>query len=251
MRPPVWDCNRLLGPLGDRTVPSRDVPGLLAELDRLGIDGACVAHTHALGYQPEGGNAVLERAVTSSSRLLPVAALTPDTLDEPDPVGRLRASGVRLARLCPVEHRFRVDGPRARRLLADLADHDVTVLIDFEHTPIEGLERAAAVPGLKLVLLHPGLRRLRDLAEILEASDAVHVETSNLLAHRAAEWIAARFGAHRLLFGTGAPLLDGCGPRFALDHLDLEPADQALVASGNLFRLAGQPPALVPPGIPA
>ncbi|MFG2007229.1 amidohydrolase family protein [Spirillospora sp. NPDC048911] len=49
-----------------------------------------------------------------------------------------------------------------------------------------------------------------------------------------------RYGPHRVLFGTGAPVTDDAGPRFQLDHLDLPAADAALIGGGNARALLGR-----------
>jgi len=60
-----------------------------------------------------------------------------------------------------------------------------------------------------------------------------------LCGHLAVEWVARRYGAHRVLFGTGAPVTDDAGPRFRLDHLELSADEVELIAGGNVMELLG------------
>jgi len=80
----------------------------------------------------------------------------------------------------------------------------------------------------------------RRLAELLETAPGVYVETGTLVAAGAVEWLAGRFGAHRLVFGTGAPRWDDAGARFLLDHLDLPADDVAMIAAGSAAALLGE-----------
>ncbi|WP_019632111.1 amidohydrolase family protein [Actinomadura atramentaria] len=220
----VIDVNRVLGPVPTDDVPGADASGLLAELDRLRIDAACVVHSHALHYDPATGNAALPRG---GDRLIPVPVLVPGPLGTPS-----EAAGV--VRLCPAAHRFRLTGPHGLALARDLAERGTGVLLGWDETTPDEVEHLATrVPGLNLVLINTGYRSLRELADLMDAHPRIHVDTATLNGHLAVEWVAQRFGAHRVLFGTGAPATDDAGPRFQLDHLDLPPADAALIAGGN------------------
>lgn len=234
----VWDGNRLLGPLPSASSPSADVDGLLRELDELAIERACVTHTEALLADPVAGNGPLRTIAAQPDRLEPVWTMVPGDEPVPRAVERLRDAGVRMVRLCPLDHRFRPDGRQCRELLAQLAAAGITVAMELEQAPIEVIDRLLEdLPALRLLLLRTGYRRLRELAELLEHHSGAHVDTSTLSGHRGVEWLAHRVGAERIVFGTGAPLSDDGGPRFQLDHLDLPVEHQQLIAAGNLERL--------------
>lgn len=240
---PVVDAHRLLGPVPADDVPSTTVPGLLAELDALGIDEAYVTHTYSLFGDPAGGNEALFAAVVREPRLHPVPLLVPATSgagvpSTMDGVDALAALGVAMVRLTPTRHRFDLDGPIAKSWLRRISNAGIAVAIDLNETSPAALRAlAAAHPSLALLVLNPGYRRLRELGELLDSAPAVRLETGSLITQRAVEWIAARWGAQRLVFGTGAPLLDDAGPRFQLDHLDLTSAERDLVAGGSLAGL--------------
>ncbi|GAA1558148.1 hypothetical protein GCM10009678_46410 [Actinomadura kijaniata] len=230
----VVDVNRILGPVPTDEVPGRDAAGTLAELDRLGIDAACVVHSHALHYDPDAGNAALPR---DEDRLVPVPVLVPG------PLGTAPSAVPHggLARLCPAAHRFALTGPHGLALARELADRGTAVLLGWDSAPAAEIDRLAAeVPGLTLVLVNTGYRSLRELADLMDARPRIAVDTATLSGHLAVEWVARRYGAHRVLFGTGSPVTDDAGPRFQLDLLDLPAADVALIAGGNARALLGR-----------
>ncbi|MGP4027086.1 amidohydrolase family protein [Actinomadura sp. 3N407] len=229
----VVDVNRILGPLPTEYVPGRDAAGMLAELDRLGIDAACVVHSHALFYDPDAGNAALPEA---EDRLVPVPVLVPG------PLGTAPTAVPHggLVRLCPAEHRFALTGPHGLTLARELADRSTAVLLGWESASFTEIDRLAAqVPGLTIVLINTGYRSLRELADLMDAHPGIRVDTATLSGHLAVEWVARRYGAHRVLFGTGSPITDDAGPRFQLDLLDLPAADVALIAGGGARALLG------------
>jgi predicted TIM-barrel fold metal-dependent hydrolase len=223
----VIDVNRIVGPVPTGDVPSGDAAGLLAELDRLAIDAACVVHSHDLYYDPTA-----TAALPADPRLIRVPVVVPG------PLGSPAVGAARVVRMCPAEHRFPLTGPHGLAAARELADRGVAVLVTMEN-PGEIHRLATEVPGLRIVLINTGYRALRELAELMDVHPEVRVDTATLCGHLSVEWVANRYGAQRVLFGTGAPTTDDAGPRLQLDHLELPAADVELIAGGNVMELLG------------
>lgn len=232
----IVDAHRVLGPVPGDHVPSADVAGMLAELDHLGIDGAAVTPSDGLYGDP----AHEHDPGAGHERLAPVPVVLPAVPGAgwPDGPGAVVDAAPVMVRACPVRHRFALTGPVALRWWRELAAAAIPLALDAQET---GLDRvgalAAAAPGLRVLVLSPGYRCLRELAELLDTHPGVYVETGTLAAAGAVEWLAGRAGAHRLVFGTGAPVWDDAGPRFQLDHLRLPAADVELIAAGSFTAL--------------
>lgn len=215
----IVDAHRLIGPVPFDDLPEDPRP----EMGRLGIHRAHVTHTLSLYSDVRAGNEAL--LGLGDPRLVPVPVLLPETF-EPVPDW-----DVPMVRLCPDRHRFELTGPTALRWLAALG---VTAAVDFEETsPGQLITLARELPEQRVLLLNPGYRRLRVIAELMVAIPNLWLEIGTVNTQRGVEWLAGHFGAERLVFGTGAPVMDDCGPRFLLDHLDLPEADIALIASGG------------------
>ncbi|SDM01032.1 amidohydrolase family protein [Nonomuraea jiangxiensis] len=215
----IVDAHRLIGPVPFDDLPEDPRP----EMDRLGVHRAYVTHTLSLYSDARAGNEAL--AVLDDPRLVPVPVLLPQPF-EPVPDW-----DVPMVRLCPVRHRFELTGPTTLRWLAELG---ITAAIDFDETsPGQLLTLARELPGQRVLLLNPGYRRLRAIAELMAEIPNLWLEIGTVNTQRGVEWLAGHFGAQRLVFGTGAPVMDDCGPRFLLDHLDLPESDIALIASGG------------------
>jgi hypothetical protein len=229
--PRVVDGHRLVGPVPFDDLPDDPRP----EMDRLGIDQAYVTHTLSLYADPQAGNEALLKL--DDPRLVPVPVVVPGVPGAavPATVAEALGWGAGLVRICPERHRWELTGPVALRWLAAL---DLPVAVDFEETtPGLLLDLARRLPGQRILLLNPGYRRLRAVAELMAEIPGLWLETGTVNTQRGVEWLAERFGAERLVFGTGAPVLDDCGPRFLLDHLDLDEDDVALIAAGSLAGL--------------
>ncbi|WP_336205658.1 amidohydrolase family protein [Nonomuraea sp. LPB2021202275-12-8] len=227
----VVDAHRLVGP-----VPFDDLPvDPRADMDRLGIGRACVTHTLSLYSDPQAGNDAL--LALDDPRLVPVPVVVPGVpgASVPYAPGEVLDWGVRLIRLCPQRHRFDLTGPIALRWLAEVG---LPIAVDLdEATPAQLRTLAERLPEQRILLLNTGYRRLRALAELMAEAPKVMAEIGTVNTQGGVEWLAERFGAERLVFGTGAPVGDDCGPRFLLDHLDLTAAEVDAIAAGSLDRL--------------
>lgn len=235
----IIDAHRSLGPF-----PTGPGPGtaaeLVADLDHLGIESAAVTPAWSLYADPR--SAVEYEAHRTpeewSSRLYRVPVVIPAVAGAGWPDSVDEVLGAPLVRACPQRHRFEVLGPTALRFWRALADQGVPLALDASECGLSAVGAlAAAVPNLRVLVLTPGYRELRRLTELLEQAPGVVVETGTIVSAGAIEWLARTVGAHRLVFGTGAPQWDDAGPRFQLDHLDLPERDVELIAHGSWEQL--------------
>ena len=247
-----FDSTVLLGPLR-RQPPAapQDVPALLATLDTYGLERALVTHTFAKWHHPPVGNQrLLEEIAEHRDRLEPcwvvLPAATGEVPPEPEQVAQLLAAGVRAARLCPTAHRLSLQPWEIEPLVAALAERRVPLLLDFDlaHWSEAKPERyrfahwaCRTYPQLPLVLLREPGTELRTLLPLLDACPNLIVETSYMQAHDGIALLAERYGAHRLVFGSGFPMWDPALPITGLTYAGLPPDSLAAVAGGTLQRL--------------
>ena len=75
---------------------------------------------------------------------------------------------------------------------------------------------------------------------LLKAYPNVHVETSMLsIEDGGVEEMVKRFGAARLVFGTGFPKRYAEAAMLQLTHADIGDADRQAIAADNMLRLIG------------
>ena len=246
-----FDSNVLLGPLRRQPAAApRDVPGLLTALDGHGIDKALVTHTYAKWHEPASGNARLMQEIAGQPRLEPCWVVLPAATGEVGPeaeqVDQLLAAGVRVARLCAAAHRLSLEPWEIEPLVAALAARRVPLLLDFDlnHWSETKPQRyrfahwaGREYPDMPLVLLREPGTELRTLLPLLDVCPNLFIETSYMQAHHGIRLLVERYGAQRLLFGTGLPVWDPGLPITGLTYAGLAPADLATVAGGALRRL--------------
>ena len=87
------------------------------------------------------------------------------------------------------------------------------------------------------MLLREAQANFRTLFPLLDRYPNLIVETSYLQAHDGIQLLVERWGAHRLVFGTGLPLWDPGMPVTGLTYAGLAPEAFAAVAGGTLQAL--------------
>jgi amidohydrolase family protein len=240
------DANALLGrhprsPLGAATVAE-----LLESLDRVGIAEAVVGHTASWLHDPAAGNRELTEllAGSESGRLHACWVVLPGgtgELGSPEElVAAALSAGAAAARAYPNDHGWSLTAPDADPLLGALAAAGLPLLVDAEQTSWTDVAACAgAHPRLRILVCGTGYRVLRRIAAVLDATGNVHIETSTLSTHQALEWLVGRFGADRLVFGSGAAPRDPAEAVTRLLLSDLDDAAVRAIGGGNLRVLLG------------
>jgi predicted TIM-barrel fold metal-dependent hydrolase len=155
----------------------------------------------------------------------------------------LLARGFTAVRLCPDHgaHRYSLANQWLGFVLGACADHRLPALVETSAPDWAALETVLVHhPSMPVILTGVAYRQARDLYPLLDAHPSLHVETSTFLAFGALEEVAERFGAHRLLFGTNAPVYAPGAAIARVLRAELPVDDIRAVAGGNLDRLLSE-----------
>jgi len=126
-------------------------------------------------------------------------------------------------------------------LLAGVTEVGMPILVDSDEVSWADLERIAdAIDGAKLIVCQVGYRSMREAAGPLSRQNGLIVDLSYLGGHQALEWLVSEFGAHRVVFGTGAPVCDPAGAMGRLMWSGLDLSEIKLVAGGTMRALLGR-----------
>ncbi len=243
MRLRFFDCNCCVGSSQKQLPETRlGTDELLRVLARCGVERALVVHAHSLELSPSEGNRRLAELCRQREELLPCFVLLPHHTGEmpggPGLIEYLQDGGARAVRLCPGLHRYRLEEPWSGDLLATLEQAGYPVLIAATEISHEDLLQVLRDhPRLKLVLLRPWYRDARLLYPLLERYENLYVEISFYQPFRGLEDMVSRFGAGRLLFGSGMPEYDPASTVAAVRWLDVPWEDREAIAGKNLERI--------------
>jgi hypothetical protein len=239
-----FDCNARIGRASTpRPEHLLDVAGLLAEMDRAGIERALVHHVWSAEWDPPEGHAALLREIGGEDRLYPCfAGLPPATRELPPPrdfarqVRDLRGA----VRLFPVQHNYLLNEVSIGHLLDALSFERVPVLIDLAQTNWPEITALLGHhPALSLIVLNAYYRVDRLLYPLWERFGNLYLDCGSYGVHRGVEAVCARFGAERLVFGTDLPVHEAGGPMAVVTYAALSEAEKQLIAGGNLRRMLG------------
>jgi len=254
------DANAYLGHWATRQLRHNTPDGLLALMDRAGIDAACVSSAPAILYQDcQRGNEELAEAVAHHrERLIPFAVLNPAYAGwRRDLAWCCDALGARGLRLYPAYHNYRLSDPRCMDLVSEATRAGLLVslpvrqvdhrqrhwLVDAPDVPLSDIAAlVAAHPDARFIVLEGAgflgsdlVRRVADLPANywLEISrpDAVYTDEIGALLNA--------LGAERLVFGSGIPFKYPEPATLRLEVLRASEAEKDLIRSGNLNCLLG------------
>lgn len=232
------------------TMPDVDysLNALLRRMAEYNIEKALVLHSMAREHDAPTGNARLMKEIAGHKNLLPVWALLPHytgEMDKPDAlVDGMLASGVKAAALFPSAgaHNFSLRRWSAGPLLDALAERKVPVIMGIEQAGgMEGMgDFAMENPNLRIIATNVGYRSDRILYPLMDKAPNLYIETSSYKPYFGIQEFTKRFGADRLVFGSGMPAIDPAASVAVVTWSGLPMAQQELIAHGNLDRLIGE-----------
>lgn len=221
---------------------------LLRRMEEFKIEKALVLHSVAREHHPAYGNALLMDEIKGHDNLIPVWALIPHhtgEMDAPDVlVEKMIASGVKAAALFPSvsAHIFSLKRWCAGPLLDALAERHIPVIMGCEQVGgMEGMaEFALSYPKLTVIATNVNYRFDRILFPAMDAAPNLHLETSTYKTYFGIPEFVKRFGADRLIFGSGMPAIDPAASVSLVTWSGLPVEQQEMIAHGNLERIIGE-----------
>ena len=255
-----FDCNTMIGRRISRTpFEFKDVDKLVSELDYLGISEALVYHSLAKEYSPADGNMRLMEEIAGYDRLHPCWVIMPHHTDEMEnPVLLMRIMsdrGVKAVRMFPSPpvplpeftlqlHRYSLIETVCGELLEILQRYRIPLFMEvqtFFAAPLVSWDRIEWLldryPDLPLVIGGLRQRDNRTLYALMDRFANLYLDITLYATHRGIEDIVRRFGAERMLFGSGLPVYAGGGSVIQLLYSEIEEHQKQMIAGGNLRTL--------------
>ena len=237
-----FDCNCQIGRYGVKHPEAfTTADELVKEMEYIGISEALAYHSMAKEYAPAVGNEML-LAEIENKPIRPCWVVMPHHTGEmPQPyelVARMKQKGVRAVRAFPALHQFRLSDWCSGELLEMIDANRIPLFLDLDQTSWDEIATILKDhPWLNLVLLRTSYRIDRYIYPLFERYEHLRIEAATYQVNCGIEEICSRFGAKRLLFGTGLPFTEA-GPSIAqITYAEIDDADKRLIAGENLRRL--------------
>ena len=238
----VIDATGGVGHRHDRPAPFEDAAGLLAEMDRHGVDAAVVYHVQGESVSALDGNDLLHEWVEGRPRLIPqwVAGSDPAThrqLEGLHVEGRLSSVRLHDTASCRAPLTEWIYGDLLEWLQAEgiplwvsLADNDHAQLADTLGRYPELVSVLVGAHYSHAALVRPLMRKLpRSVLELSRDETPGDVEA-----------LGREVGVRRLVYGSFYPRY-AMGPiLYYLHRCDLTASQLDLICAGNVRRLLGE-----------
>ena len=236
-----FDCNCEFGPYRTKVYRYAATVGeLLEEMELCHIGRALVFHTSMRFDSPVVGNRRILEETRDHPRLVPAWSVLPSHTGEmrtgEDLLDDMRENGVRALWLFPNDHRYFLD---------EMTWGDQVAMFEERHIPLFIKARvdliAQLLQAFKNLTVITGTHGFNPLDRyawpLFENFPNLICETSCYLTDGAIEEFCKRFGAGRLVFGSGYPANAKGSAVLRLKHADISEAERSSIASGNLDRI--------------
>ena len=240
----LFDANCGFGPYMTRVFRSAGTSAeLLEEMDWCGVETALVYHTAMRFDVPAVGNERLLKEIEGNPRLVPTWTLLPSQTGEQPHVSALiegmRDNGVRALRLFPQDHRYFMDAATWGDQMAVYEERRIPLFIKDSLDNIGTL--MGAFPHLVVITANQGINPMDRYAwPLAEKFPYLYFDTSAYLVDGIIEEFCNRYGASRLLFGSGFPDHASGAALLALEHAEISDEGREAIGHGNLTRILSE-----------
>lgn len=247
-----FDCNACFGRPMIRPIRYAENAGeLLKEMDFYGINEALVFHSRQRDDSPVVGNEVLASSIRGIDRLYGTFAILPPQTKEmgsfEDLLEKMRLDRVKAFRAFPSGHRFLMTRTALGSLYDLMVERNTPLLISINEScgGISGWYLIEQIlsdnPDLTLVVTeHGSWGQDRFFRPLIEKYENLYLDISRYELDGGISDFCAKYGAERLLFGTGYPWWSPGGPILMLAQADITVKEREKIASGNLKRIIGR-----------
>lgn len=245
----LFDANCMIGQrFSPKEAKFTNSESLLKTMDSKGIDKALVFHSLAKENFINDGNMAILKEVMGQDRLIPCWVVMPHYSGEcqkpEDIIKSMKDNKVKAIRIFPEYHRVKLYPWIWHELFFELEKYKVPVLVDFSNVnwsqeiDWNGINNICSeFPNLPLILLRQGQVADRYIYYLMDKHDNLYFEISYYQVNNGIYSLADKFGANRLIFGTGMPFYQPDCPINALLYSGLSEKEIKKVAYENLEKL--------------
>ena len=247
-----FDCNASFGkPMIKPIRYAETARDLLEEMDFYGIDEAVVFHSRQRDDSPVVGNKILMNEIEGIERLHGTLAILPPQTGElgslENLVETMRAKNICAFRAFPAEHKYLMTKTALGSLYELMIERNILLFISVNEScgGVSGwylIEKILSdAPDLTLIVTeHGSWGHDRFFRPLIEKYENLYLDISRYELDGGIRDFCDKYGAERLLFGTGFPQWNPGGPILMLAQADITRKEREMIASGNLKRILGR-----------
>lgn len=215
------------------------------EMKKYNIKKAFIYNNLSREGHPVNGNNELCKIIDGDEKFMPVWTLLPHHTNEFPKPNELRnqlvSNNVKMTRVFPREHNYVLEDFVIKPLFNMLMEEGIPLMINWdETTPGEVYRICDSYKNLKLIISNLHFSIDRNLFPLLEATTSLYVETFAYRVHRGIENLCNKFGAKRLVFGSGLPNHCGGESVTLINYSAISNEEKEMIANRNIMRLVGE-----------
>lgn len=225
---------------------AKNAADVIKLMNKFHIDKACVSSLKATQDNATAGNLELKHEITPFlDRFIPFCVINPR---EKTAIKEMRTHvedyGWKGVTLHPLNHHYPADCYSARKIVKEAADLGIPVLVhsSIDHLnchPLTVGKLAGAVPEARIIMGHMGghLGEFDALEAAEEFTNIILDTTTSSMRHGLIAEAVDRFGAERLVFGTGMPVYYP-GPQIVrITCADITDKQKRMIFGENIARI--------------
>lgn len=238
-----FDCDACFGPAMVPGFRQAEAPEeLLEEMDFCGIEDALVFHAAMRDDSPVFGNQLAVEGAAKSPRLHPTWAILPPQTEELGTIDeffeQMRMNNVRAltAFPSPSQHQYLLNSTTFGPFFARMVECKVPLIVAGDWALIDQILHD--FPDMTLIAIHQSNHSQdRYFRPLLEKYPNFYTGTTRYQCDGGMAALCRKYGAGRILFGSGFPDLPMGAAMLSLLHADISESDRTAIASDNLHRL--------------
>lgn len=212
---------------------------------RARIDKVLAYHSDAVSTDLIAGNKLVcdlqEKNSRYSAQWCVMPNVTGEFFSSDELIGKMREKSVKSVRIFPSALSFSVMPYSCGELFSELEKYRIPLFVDHSQVTYPDLHQVlVAYPDMPVVLCGAGYRTERQIYPLVSKCPNLYIETSLFVANNSIEMFVDRFGAERLLFGTGVPNNSACGAVATILYACISEEDKEKIAEKNLDGLLGE-----------
>lgn len=223
-----------------------EIEELKKRMDRYGIGKALVYHAMAREYDAVVGNGMLINEITGEECFYPMwAVMHHHTGEFPPPdllIKQMKKNSIKAVCIfpAPMDQNFSIAKWNCGELFTVLVKHAIPIFIGMDQISFDGIyDLCNSFPKLKVVLTGVNYRIDRNVHALLNQLPHFYIEISGYKTHNGIEEMCEKFGAGRLMFGSGMPLYSGASAVSMINYARISEKEKSMIASENLEALLG------------
>ncbi len=240
-----FDANCRIGRYFNGGPCAENAAALLREMDYYGVDKALVRHRN-LDKGPLATNQSLAAMLKedAAQRLTGVWCILPSQCDEiPEPevfFRQMKENRIGAITLSPFEHRYQPCRLTIGKIMDAAAERRIPVLLNAFASKWPDLYRFVEVFQRNVLIYQETCGKWgsdRNIRPLLENYGNFYFETAGYWVPEGIRDLAERYGANRILYGSGFPTYDQGSGMLQLKQSGLAPSEVELIAGKNLERI--------------